>query len=402
MKPSAFALAILLFVVRSRGADWPQFLGPSRDGSSPEKGLVAGWTDAAPRILWKIPCGKGNSQIVVAGGRAFTLMRRDGNEVIVALNADTGAELWSRIVDKAGASGSSTPAIDQGRIYVQANRGPLLCLETDSGKVVWEINVLRTFEANPSAQGDTISPLIDGDLLVTIVGGREAGVVALDKLTGKTVWTSTGDGRGFGSPIIVRVAGRKQVVCHTGRDVIGLARDDGKLLWRVKWDDWGDGDAASPIAVGGRVFVASGADCALFDPAVAAPPDVVWRSKGQQSVMATWYTTAVCRDGYLYGITGGSDSGTQCLNCVEAARGKLVWSKKDFDGNLCLADGNLYVVTLKGELVVVPATPGGFQETGRMPLLGKNDYLNAPGIAGKKLYARDQKSIVCVDLSAQR
>jgi len=405
VKTSVISLAILVLAGTTvAAADWPQFLGPNRNGSSPETGLLTEWDASGPKVLWKVPGGKGCSQIIVASGRAYTIVDRDDDERVLALESATGQTAWSHRLGRARDPGS-TPAVDGGRLYVQSIHGPLVCLEADSGKVVWQQDLLQLFPPSPrrtwARYGMMRSPLIEGDRVLTAPGRKGAGVAAFHKTTGKVLWQSTDDGAGFPSPVLLSLGAKKQAIFVTGVGVLAVQPADGKELWRFPWADDGDAVVPTPLVIGEQVFLSSGPlGCVLLAPAVSGPPKVVWEKKGSQAVMDNYWATAVFHDKHLYGISGGAESNSPSLNCVEAATGKLVWSREGFgEANLTLADGHLYILTVKGELVVAPATPNGYREKGRCKILEPADYVNAPTIAGKKLYARDLKSIICLDIA---
>jgi outer membrane protein assembly factor BamB len=383
---------LLLAGATISAADWPQFLGPDRNGSSPETGLLAGWADKKPKVIWKVPGGGGYSQIAVAGDRAYTSVQRGQDEVILALDAVTGKEAWSKrlgiVKNKTGPS--TTPSVVGGRVYVQSTNGPLLCLEADNGKVVWQRDLLQEFKGGNTPWGMTVSPLIEGDLVLTVSGGAGAGVIALNKATGKLVWKSTNDALGYASPVVMKVGDEKQALFLNNEGIVAVKLDDGKERWRFPWPGESDVNSATPLVVGNRLLLAASDAGVLLEPVVSGEPKKVW---GPMAAMNTYWATAVSHDGRLYGICD------EHLQCVEAATGKLVWSQKNFGtGDLTLADGNLYILTIAGDLVVAPATPKGYQEKGRTKSLQPVRFINSPTIAGKRLFARDLKNIICVDI----
>ncbi|OAI38926.1 hypothetical protein AYO40_01430, partial [Planctomycetaceae bacterium SCGC AG-212-D15] len=352
------AALILCIGTSVAAADWPQFLGPQRNGSSPETGLLAQWDAKGPKVVWKVPGGPGHAQVAVVGGRAYTLVERGGDEVVLALDAATGKEIWSKRFGR-GSSPSSTPAVAADRLYVQSASGPLYCLETDSGKVIWERNLPKGHRV-PYAQGMMVSPILEGNLVLTVVGG------AWNRTTGEPVWTNAEKTGGFefSSPVVVRVGRKSQAVFVTGTQLVAVQPDDGKVLWRYPWTH-NEGDAATPVVIDGQIFVSSGG-CALLTPAASGEPRVLWK---EDRTMDNYWATAVCDGKYLYGISG-MHATNPSLNCVELSNGRLVWSRKAFGwANLTLADRHLYILTVKGELVVAAATWKGYEEKGRATVL---------------------------------
>jgi len=394
---------ILLAGSTARGADWPCFLGPNRNGSSPESGLLAEWPAEGPKVVWKAAGGIGYSQIIVSRGRAYIVGQRGKDEMCLALDAATGKEMWSKRIGNASQPGpAATPAADEGRLYVQSMRGALLCLEAENGTVVWERNLLKEFKSRSTLWGMTVSPLAEGNLVLTVSGGKGAGVVALNKMTGEVVWKQTDDKLAFSSPVVMSVAGQKQAIFLTDVGIVAVQLGDGTVRWRFPWVGGGSElYGASPLVVGSELFLATGDDSALITPTRSGDPKVVW---GPNETLRTYLSTAVHHKQHLFGTSGGWPIHRKPppLNCVEAATGKVLWCQEKFgQAHLTLADGNLYMLLSSGELVVAPATAKGYQEKGRSLVLEKADFVNAPTIAGKKLYARDQKNIICLDIAAK-
>jgi len=385
-------------------ADWPQFLGPNRTGASAETGLLSSFPSSGPKVLWKVPGGDGYSGIAVAGGKVFTLVQRGGDELLLALDAKTGKEVWQHKVAAAyknqyGNGPRSTPTVDGGKVYVQSASGPLVCLDAADGKVVWQHDLIKEFGGKNIDWGLSASPLVV-DNLVLALPGDSGGVAAFDKATGKLAWHTAKDKAAYASPIVVNVGGKKQVVCFTAVGVLALDLA-GKEQWRQAWKTDYDVNIATPLPVGDRLFVSSGENvgCALLAPSAEGKAEVLWESKGPTSVMKNYWATAVLHDKHLYGISG-EYKGVTNLNCVEAASGKLVWSKERYGHcNLTLADGHLYIQTIGGDLVIAEASPKAYTEKGRAKVLAAAKYVNAPAIADKKLYARDGVSILCVDIA---
>lgn len=395
----------------ARAADWPQWLGPQRDGTSAETGLIAKFGPAGPKVVWKVAGGEGISAVAVVGKRAFTMVQRPPSgggaavELAVCLDADTGKELWATVVgpgwkDQQGDGPRATPAVVGDRVYVQAATGKLACLNTADGKEVWARDLLADYKAKNIVWGLSASPVIDDGLIFAQPGARGAGLAAFDAATGKQVWTAADDVAAYASPAIIKVGEDKQVVFFTARGLVAVAPRTGKEAWRSDWPTAYDCNIATPLPVGGdRLFVASGEEvgCAMLKPAASGTPAVVWESRGAKSVLMTYWANALLRDGHLYGLSG-EFSGVINLNCVDAADGKVKWSKTRFGAaGMVMADGKLYLTTRTGELVIVEAKPDGFTETARAALFADKCYV-VPTIADGRLYFRDRRNVWCVDL----
>jgi outer membrane protein assembly factor BamB len=397
----------LLLTATAGAADWPHWLGPGGNGSSPERGLLTTWPAGGPRVLWKVAGGDGYSSVAVAGGRAVTLVQRGGAELALALDAASGKELWAVRVGPAyknsyGNGPRSTPSLDGRHVFVTSATGPVLCLEADSGKEVWRRDLLKDFGAKNLPWGLSASPVVEGDLLLVVPGARGAGVAALDKRDGKLVWKTGDDKAAYASPVPVSVAGRRQVIFFTAPGLLAVAADSGRELWRVPWETEYDVNICTPLPVGDRLFVSSGEEvgCALFRLKDAGPPEVVWESKGKTSVMKNYWANAVAHEGHLYGLAGEYNK-TIDLRCVDIQTGKVVWSQPNFGkGAITLADGHLFITTKPGDLVLVRATPERYEEKARVKgLLGENRTV--PTIAGKRLYLRDLQHVLCLDVAGQ-
>jgi outer membrane protein assembly factor BamB len=399
------SLTLLLVGSFIEAADWPQWLGPNRDGSSPETGLRTTWPAEGPKVLWRVPGGDGYSTVAVAGGKAFTLVQRGDDELVIALDITNGKELWQRRLGPAyknqyGNGPRSTPTIEGSRVWVQSVSGPLACLEIEDGKVVWQHDLLKDFNAKPITWGFAASPLIEGKFVLALPGGKGAAVVAYEKDTGKLVWQSGDDKAAYASPVMVTTGGKRQAVFFTASGLLAVQPDTGTTAWSMPWKTEFDCNICTPIVLGDRLFVTSGekVGCALLKVNADKAPDVVWDSKGPKSVIINYWANSVVHDKHIYGLSGEFD-GIVNLVCVELETGKRKWIKERFGpGSLTVADGHLFINNKAGELVVVKADPSAYREVSRAKVLNDVKYATAGTIAGGRLYLRDLKDIVCLDL----
>lgn len=411
--PWTVALACLTLASVAQAADWPNWLGPQRNGASPEKGLLTTWPAGGPKVLWKVEGGDGYSAVAVASGRAYTLVQRGKQELVLALDAVKGSELWATPIGPAyknqfGDGPRSTPAVEGKFVYATSVTGPAVCLEAETGKIVWQRDLLKHFKGENIDWGLSASPVLDGDRLYVVPGAPGAGVAALHKKTGEVLWKTGDDKAGYASPVAVTVAGQPQVLFFTGGAFLGVHAADGKEAWRIPWKTEYDVNICTPLVVDDTVFIASGekVGSTLFRLSGGGKPDVVWESKGPKGVMTTYWANAVVHDGHLYGVSG-EFSGVINLNCVELKTGNLVWSKERFGkASLLLADGHLFVTTKNadktgGDLVLIKATPKGYEEKARLPKL-LADNRTVPTLAEGRLYLRDRKQILCLDVSGRK
>ncbi len=399
----AFVLAGI-FASVALAADWPHWLGPASNGSSAETGLLTAWPETGPKVLWKAPGGDGYSSLAIADGKAYTLVQRGTEELVVALDAVKGTELWKTPIGPAfknqyGNGPRSTPWVEGDRVFAQSVTGPLVCLNSKTGEIVWQKHLLKDFGAKNITWGLSASPVIAGNVVLAIPGGKDAGVVAFDKTTGALVWKTGSDKAAYASPVVATIGGTKQAIFFTAFGLLGVSLDKGKELWREPWKTEFDCNIMTPLVVGGdKLFVSSGEDngCVLFQLHSAAPPKAVWESKGDKSVMINYWANPVVHDGFLYGFAGEFSKKVH-LRCVDLKDGKIRWTKENFGkGSVTLADGHLFITTKSGDLVLVRATPQAYEEKGRVTILGDNRTV--PTLANRRLYLRDLEKIVCVDV----
>jgi outer membrane protein assembly factor BamB len=349
--------------------------------------------------------GDGYSSIAVVGGKAVTLVQRDDAEWVLALDVSNGKTLWQHKIGAGfkndyGHGPRSTPAIEGSRVYATSVNGPVLCLELADGKVVWEKDLLKEFNAKNITWGLSASPMLAGDVVLVIPGSATAGVAALNKNTGAVVWKTGGDKAGYASPITAKVGAATQAVFFTGQSLLGVDLADGKQLWRMPWKTDFDCNICTPLHVGdAKIFVASGEKVggALLELQANETPKIVWESRGPKGVMTTYWANAVVQGEHLYGLSG-EFSGVINLNCVELKTGKLVWSQPRFGkGSITLADKHLFITTKRGDLVLVEADPTGYKEKARLKdFIGENRTV--PTLADGRLFLRDRGKIVCLDL----
>lgn len=405
MLPALFVVGAVLFPAQA--ADWPNWLGPNKNGSSPETGLLTTWPATGPKLLWKSAGGDGYSTVAIAQGRAITQVQHDGAEHVLALDAVKGTKLWETKIAVAyknnfGDGPRATPTVEGQSIYVYSPSGLLACLDAEKGGITWSVNLLTTFGGKPATYGLSASPYVDGDLVYALPGGAGAGVAAFDKKTGKLAWKTGDDKAAYATPMSVDVGGQKQIIFFTASGLLSVTPDAGKELWRVAWPTDYDCNICTPLLVGKDwLFVTSGEGngCTMFKLSAAAP-EIAWQSKGKKSVMLNYWANAVLHDGYLYGISGEFNEKSMHLNCVEAKSGKLMWSEKNIGkAAVTLADGHLWITTKKGDLILVAANPTKYEQKARVTLLAENR--TSPTIADKRLYVRDRKDIYCFDIAGK-
>jgi outer membrane protein assembly factor BamB len=398
-------VALILVAGQARSADWPQFLGPTRDGRSPEQGLLRSFPKKGPGVVWEKEVGEGYSAPVVFGEQLFLFHRVGDKDVIDCLDAATSKSRWStsyptEYSDRFGKGDGprSTPLAADKHVYALAADGRLHCLDRADGKKVWTRALHEDYRVLPSFFGVGTSPILEGENVVVNVGGKMAGVVAFHKDTGKEVWKSLDDQASYSSPVAATLAGRRQLVFFTRTGLAILDPSDGKVRhqkrWRARINE--SVNAATPLVVGDEVFLSTSYDTGAVVLRVGKESlEEVW--SGDEALSAH-FSTPVLHDGHLYGFHGRQEQGTT-FRCVEWKTGKVKWSKPGFGcGSLLLADGQLLVMSEGGELVLVEPTPAAYREKARAEVLS-SPFRSHLVLANRRLYARDSKKLVCWDLS---
>ena len=389
-------------------ADWPQFLGPNRNGISAETGIADAFPKDGPKEVWRVPGGVGMSGIAISGGRALTLVQKDGKQWCLALDAKTGKTIWQTPLapeyeNQMGDGPRATPTIAGDKVFVFTGEGTLSALNFADGKKLWSHDVVKDHGGEPADYGMACSPLVVGKVVIVTAGAPKAAIVAYDIASGKEAWAVGDELTGYSSPALLEVGGKQQLVAYTGSAILGIQPDDGKQLWRYEYQTEFGCNTATPIAVAGRVFCSSGENhgsvlVGLKASGTTFTAEPVWESQGPSSVLRAEWQTPILLDGYLYGFDNvGSAGPVTHLTCIEAATGKRMWQKQRFGkGNLIYADGKLLITTMKGELILARATPKAYEELGRATILGQTRQ--SPALSDGRVYLRDDKEVVCVEV----
>jgi len=393
-------------------ADWPQFLGPDRNGISRETNLVDAFPADGPKKVWRVEGGIGMSGLVVSRGRVLTMIQKDGKQFIASFDAATGATVWQTALapeyqNSQGPGPRATPAVAGDRVFALTGEGILAAVSFADGEVLWSHNLPVELGGAPAEYGMAGSPLVVGDgataQVVVMIGAPKGSVVALDVAEGKIAWTAGNDVAGYASPTLLNVGGMNQIVMYTGASVVGIKPGTGKLLWRYPYETEYGCNIATPLAIDGKVFISAGENhgSALLELKPAGEgfePVVVWESQGPTSKLRNEWQTSILLDGRLYGFDnlGGAGPITH-LTCLDAKTGERLWQKSRFGkGNMIEADGKLWIAMITGELVLARANPMEYEELGRAQVV--ESTRQAPALAGGLLYLRDGREIVCLDV----
>ncbi len=383
-------------------AAWTDFRGPHRDGRYTGPAIRTDWPADGFDPLWSQPIGGGYASFAVAGGQAFTIEQRRDHEVVAAYDVDSGVERWTHgwpahFRETMGGPGPrATPTWHEDRVYALGATGRLVCLDAATGEVVWARNILADAAASNLTWAMSGAPLVVDDLVIVQPGGRNGwSVAAYDRLTGEVVWHVLDDVQSYTSPMLVTLGGVRQVLVVTAARAAGLRPEDGALLWEYPWTVPTVPNVAQPLVVGdARLFLSAsyGKGAAL----VELTPDgdrftaaTVWETHR----MRNRFSSSVVVDGYIYGLDNA------ILACLDAATGALMWKGGRYgSGQLLAAGDHLVVLTERGDLALVRATPERHEEVARFHALDGKTW-NVPALAGGRILVRNARQMAAFDLS---
>ncbi len=453
--PLVLALAAVpLLGLGARADDWPQWMGPQHDGVWREKGIVEKFPKGGLKATWSVPIGGGYAGPVVANGRAyvadrvlnpgqkdpvnpFAMTNSLGKERLLCIDQASGKVLWKdeyevRYQISYPCGPRATPAVAGGKIYALGAMGDLRCLD-GNGKLVWSKNFVKDYKARLPTWGFACPPLVDGDKVICMVGGEDgAAVVAFDKNTGKEKWRAldlVNADIGYAPPVIVTVRGKRQLIAWHPESVNGLDPETGKAYWSDDFRVGANMTIPTPRLIDGdKLFVTcfySG--CRLYQLTGGAAPTakLLWSARGRSEqpkdtkALHCVMSTPVYKDGYLYGVCSYGQ-----LRCLDAKDGKRIWEDLRATDSVkeLLRWGNAFIVEQgdryflfneKGDLIIAKLTPRGYQEIDRANILAPTSQLTGgkfgparrvvwshPAFAGKCVFARNDKEIVCISLAA--
>jgi outer membrane protein assembly factor BamB len=435
------ALAILVIPALLHAADWPQWRGPRRDGVSLETGLLQSWPTAGPKLLWTCKqAGYGLSSMAVVGDTLYTCGVRGDDEYVLAFEVASGKEKWNAKIGKMftfranvwGDGPRATPTVDGDRVYAYGGQGDLVCVERDTGKVVWRKTndgdfkgQIMVYTVNGLSWGFAASPLIDGDVLVFCPGGPDGWMAALDKKTGAVNWRTKDvpDQAPYASTVVADIGGVRQYIGYSfqgvnGGGLRGVDAKTGKMLWYVHNDKFKDVAAicSTPIVKDNLVYVSINQNVGCYLYEITKDNAGQFHAKDlydpqAQKLMQNHHCGVVLVGDYLYGY-----SDTLGFLCQDFKTGKEKWAERNkIDGKCAVssADGYLYLLTEEGEAVLLRASPADWEEHGRfsLPALSTSRQTRPthaqtkswvhPVVANGRLYLRDQEFIYCYHVRAQ-
>ena len=377
---------------------WTDFRGPQRDGRYDQAPIRTDWPAKGLPLLWRQPIGGGYASFVIAEGRAFTIEQRRHQEVATAYDMETGRELWANgwdaeFQESMGGDGPrATPTWHEGRVYVLGAAGELRCLDAATGKRIWSHNILTDNRAENLQWGMAGAPLVVDDKVIVLPGGSPGqSVVAYNKLTGEPIWKALDDKQSYTSPMVVTLAGKRQLLVVSAHRMMGLTVENGSLLWEYPWTTEYEINSAQPLVIGdNRVFISAGYDHGAAVVEITPAGDKLqvkelWANKK----MKNKFSGSVLLDGFIYGLDEA------ILACVRADTGELKWKGGRYGyGEVLLAGGNLIVTTETGDVVLVKAAPDSHQEVARFSAVSGKTW-NNPAISDGKLLVRNATEMAC-------
>lgn len=409
--PIVLCIVSLQLAVPARAAEWNQFGGSGRDFTVSRVDLSVDWPDDGPPQLWSRPLGEGFSGIAVSDGMLYTMLRRDDDEVSIALKAATGetvwevarpAPFWDGLRPEHGPGPHATPLVTGGRVYTVGIRGLLLCIDAASADVLWSRDLWHEYGSEPGNRGYSSSPMAHGDTVILPVGGEGQGLVAFDLETGEEVWKGGDFAVTFSSPKLIRVDGQDQLVLFGREGVHGLDPGDGTVLWSHPHDTRYGLNISLPVwsAEDNLLLVSAGYDSGARGLHLS-------RADGRTTVKELWYNrgvqvhhgSAVRLYDTLYASSG--TFGPAFLTGADARTGEIRFRQRGFaKANLAAVGGRLLILDEDGVLAIGMPGPDGIDILSKAQILTHKAW-TAPTVSGSTVYLRDRETIAALDLAPQ-
>ena len=391
---------------KAEAGDWPQILGPHRNGIASEETLADAWPKPGPRTVWDVPVGKGFAGVVVSGKRVILFHRMGDEDTFSSFDADTGEALWSTgfatdfepaIVDDDGPR--AVPTIDQDRIYGLAAAGGLFCVDLQQGNLRWQRQIQKEFRAPAGYFGSGTSPLVEGNLVIVNVGGDKdrAGIVAFHRDTGETVWKASNELASYSSPVAATLDGKRILLCLTRFHLVSIDPATGKEMARLPFGQRGPTvNAAIPVIVDHRVLLTAsygiGSELHQISPAEFKP---IWKD----DLLSSQYTTPIVYGGKIFGIDGRQDGGPIALKCFDTESRQIHWTKSGLAyATLIAADEKLIVVQTAGVVRLVTMIESGYHELAMAKVMSGTTRA-LPALAHGRLYIRNERQLKCLALT---
>ena len=408
------------------GQDWPDWRGKGRNGLWEEKNIIDEFQDPEIALKWRVPLGSGYCGPTVSAGRLYVMDRvtnPEEQERIHCFESATGKKLWTHAYacryEGIGytAGPRSSVVIDEGRAFALGSMGHLHCLDAFTGEVLWGKDMNHEYEIRMPIWGIAAAPLVMDDRLILHIGGsNNACIVALDKKTGCEVWTASGDNASYTAPYLTRQAGRKVVVVWTGDHLNGLAPETGEIYWKIPFKIKMHMGISTPVRYENYLFVSGFFDGSLLVeiPDNELTAKVIWKRRGinerNTDALHCCINTPVILDGYIYGIDSYGE-----MRCLELETGDRVWentsvvNRNRWANVHFIQNGEItWMFNEHGELIISRLSPEGYNEISRAKLIepttaqlnrkGTGVTWTHPAFAGRHVYVRNDREMVCADL----
>lgn len=387
-----------------QASDWPGFRGPNRDSHLPGVRIATNWNEKPPREVWRHRVGPGWSSFAVIGNRLYTQEQRGEEEVVVCYDADTGGEQWvhkdaARFNETmAGPGPRATPTFHEGKLYTQGATGKLSCLDAATGKQLWQRDLVSDTEATVPIWGFSASPLIAHGLVTTFAGAADGkSVVAYNAETGEPAWKS-GDAKiSYCSLQLSKVGGAEQLLLTSDQGLTAFHPATGQVLWHHEWKVDNMARVVQPTQVDeydfliGTSFGYGTRRVKVMQDGDKWSSEEVWTTRA----LKPYYNDQVLHRGHIYGFDNA------LLTCIDAADGKQVWKERGYGNGqiLLLPDQNLLLVlSEKGEVALVEASPDGHKQLGRFQAI-KGKTWNHPVLVNGRLYVRNGEEAACFEVA---
>jgi outer membrane protein assembly factor BamB len=382
--------------------DWPQILGPDRNGIARGEALADRWPEQGPKVPWERPVGEGLAGPAVVGDRLVLWHRIGDSERAEALDAHTGKSIWRTDfpTDYRGGiapdNGSRcVPLIHEEHVYLHGATGDVHCVAWATGKVVWSTPARKDFQSPEGYFGAGSTPIVEDGKLILNVGGRdESGLVAFDLQTGKTLWTAFDDRASYSSPTAATIAGLRHLIFVTRLNCVSVDPANGKMRFQFPFGKRGATvNAATPLVFDDHLFLtASYGIGAVYAKLSANKAEMIWQS---DDVMSSQFSTPIYKNGFLYGVDGREDLGIARFRCVDARTGNVIWTREGFGMAALISAGDkLLILKTSGELVLAKVSPDGFDPLATVQAF-KTKSMALPALANGRLFARDTQTLKC-------
>lgn len=413
---AAFGLVNIFAMDFAWAGDWPQILGPTRNGIAQKESIADSWPTSGPKPVWDKEVGEGFAGVSVSKGIAVVYHRIGDEETAEGLDAKTGKKLWSfasptkyQASYNPDAGPRAAPVIHEGHVYLYGARGNLSCVQLAAGKEVWQRDTYADFSSKKSSRGEppegyfgfASSPIVEGDKLLLNVGGsgKQAGIVAFDRKTGKTLWTTTDERASYSSPVAATIGGQRHIVFATRLKVVSVDPANGRVLFEFPFGKLGPAaTGANPLVLGNSIFITGSYRFgAVLARAGRSGSVEVWSS---DDILSSQYTTSIAYDKTLFGVHGRQDAAAAELRCINPMTRQIIWKESGFGyATMILADNKLLIMKTDGELVLAAADTQKYRELARANLFdGRATTRALPTLSNGLFYVRDGKTLKCFDL----